>query len=100
MRFKGKALSKALTPAELIELLETSDIDSTFDSENVITDEQLEKLLDRSDMLKMMEKKSKDLKDDDNKDEDTNEDDDHVESPVENKLFEVVETCISDELVL
>ena len=62
-RFKGKALAKALTPVELVSLLESDDHHSTFDTENVITDAQLEQLLDRTELWEMMEKKAKEKKD-------------------------------------
>lgn len=94
-RFKGKAVAKALSPSELMELLESSDVSSTFNTDNVITDEQLDALLDRSDLYKLMEKKGsqeeikKEIKKENNDDQ-----------PPTNKLFTIVESCISDKVII
>jgi len=48
--FKGRGLASAVSPKELLELLASKDESSTVDG-NIISDEHLKQLLDRSDLM-------------------------------------------------
>lgn len=111
-RFKGRAVSKAVTPSELLQLLDSSDISASLGSDNVITDEELNELLDRSDLLEIMRKKKEKLenmKDIQNGTEDVikeenvelnNSQSESSSSRTESKLFTVVETSLHEKVVI
>lgn len=49
--FKGRTVANGISPTELLELLHSKDVNSSLDTgSNIISDEDLAKLLDRSDM--------------------------------------------------
>ena len=57
--FKGHALASAISPTELLELLQSNDVNSTVDGKNIISDAHLHQLLDRTDMENWKEDQKK-----------------------------------------
>ncbi|XP_057299930.1 lymphocyte-specific helicase-like isoform X2 [Hydractinia symbiolongicarpus] len=89
--FKGHNFASAISPQELLELLESKDANSSVDIQGVISDENLNKLLDRSDMAGWELKKSTE------KDSDSTKNEPNVTTPVQdtsvtNAQFKVLET--------
>ncbi|XP_012561048.2 lymphocyte-specific helicase isoform X2 [Hydra vulgaris] len=84
--FKGGALASAISPRELLELLQSKDA-SSFDAGNVISDDDLKKLLDRSDLATVAAKKDQVKK--------------NKEKKVGNgrKIFKVIENVFTDDII-
>ncbi|XP_065672954.1 lymphoid-specific helicase isoform X3 [Hydra vulgaris] len=84
--FKGGALASAISPRELLELLQSKDA-SCFDAGNVISDDDLNKLLDRSDMATVAGKRDQVKK--------------NKEKKVDNnrKIFKVIENVFTDDII-
>ena len=85
--FKGGALASAISPRELLELLQSKDACS-FDAGNVISEDDLKRLLDRSDMdgwdVKKNEKRIK-----------TKE----KRVSTDNKIFKVIENASAEDII-
>ena len=83
--FKGHALASAISPTDLLELLQSNDVNSTVDGKNIISDVHLHQLLDRTDMENWKEDQKKSNK--------------GVPAEAVNQNFEVVEVAQSEEIM-